>query len=96
MVQRIREINIVIAYKVPGFVQVDRLRVLRCMVNCPIDGNHCIFSRLKRESLAGTAKLPDALNDGSKIPEDGCSGYFILRYPDIGSLGIVRIKRSET
>ena len=86
MILCIRKINVIVADKVSRFVQIDRLRVLRCMVNCPIDGNHCIFSRLKRESLAGTAKLPDALNDGSKIPEDGCSGYFILRYPDIGSL----------
>ncbi len=44
MILCIRKINVIVADKVSRFVQIDKLRVLRCMVNCPIDGNHCIFS----------------------------------------------------
>ena len=74
MILCVRKINIIIAYKISGFVQVDRLRILCRMVNRSVDGNHCIFSRLKRERFTGTAKLPDTLNDGSKsgsIEENG-------------------------
>ena len=92
----IREIDVIVADKISGFVQVDGLRVLCCMVDSSIEGNHRIFSRLQGECPACAAELPDALGDRGEVGEDGCSGFRVLLHPYVGRLCIVRVECPET
>ena len=96
MVSRVGIVRIVVADETIRTVQIDRQRILQRMVYRPVDAHYGLAAGFERIIRTAARKTPHALHQRHVIPERFLPGLGIGNQPDVRSVRIVRIDRSET
>ena len=92
---RIGEIVRIVAYEVVRLVEIDRLGVLRPVVNGSVNAEHGILAGCQREIIPVAGELPQCLDYRHEIPENHLAGIRVRDDPRVVGNRIVRVQCPE-